>query len=87
MSYNELGALLLMTDEGGKFIYTSNSPTSANNIQVYAAYAVDGLHLPEDGLMVHSSMIDTAQNRDTVSRFVRVCAGCHPEQLSQLTVC
>mmetsp|Transcript_5095 Transcript_5095/g.12824 ORF Transcript_5095/g.12824 Transcript_5095/m.12824 type:complete len:728 (-) Transcript_5095:1281-3464(-) len=70
MSYNELGALLLMTDDDGKFMYTTNSPAAANNIQVYSAYDVDGLMLPEDGLMIPSVMAETAENRNIVLRFI-----------------
>lgn len=72
MSYNELGALLLMTDDDGKFMYTTNSPAAANNIQVYSAYDVDGLMLPEDGLMIPSVMAETAENRNIVLRFITV---------------
>uniref|UniRef100_A0A061S8H9 Myristoyl transferase n=1 Tax=Tetraselmis sp. GSL018 TaxID=582737 RepID=A0A061S8H9_9CHLO len=57
MTYNELGRLLLQT-EGGRFKYTINDPGAANNILIYDPARVDGLLLPEDGLMAPRALTE-----------------------------
>jgi len=70
MMYNELGRLLLTTDDRGNFKYTINTPGAPENVAVYSAYEIDDLLLPEDGLMIHHELTRDAESRNLIVRFL-----------------
>lgn len=72
MAYNELGRLLLLTDDQGNFKYTINTPGAPENVMVYSAYTIDNLLLPEDGLMIHAAFAENKVYHDQVTKFLTV---------------
>eukprot|EP00873_Tetraselmis_striata_P026539 jgi/Tetstr1/446803/TSEL_034283.t1 len=70
MAYNELGRLLLLTDDQGNFKYTINTPGAPENVMVYSAYTIDNLLLPEDGLMIHAAFAENKVYHDQVTKFL-----------------